>query len=154
MISHEKITEVRRLLSETTLSQRKIALLTGVSRGSIGAIALGRRPDYEAIQSQETESWEEPTGPLERCGGCGGMVYMPCLLCAALKRSAKKPRGRRRDDDAETPAAMDLDLRPEHRARYEEVRAWRRENEAAESDRRVLATTSHECADHRLGVSA
>lgn len=128
MISHNAIMEVRRLLGETPLSQRKIAALTGVSRGTVGAIAMGRRPDYEAIQSQEASEWEEPAGPLERCGGCGGLVYMPCRLCAARKRAVKKPRPALRSRDAGPEETTALDLRPEHRARYEEVCAWQRED--------------------------
>ena len=47
MLAPSVVEEIRRLLAEDTLSYRKIARLTGVSRGTIGAIASGKRPDYQ-----------------------------------------------------------------------------------------------------------
>ena len=62
MISASIVKQIRRLLAEGKLSHRKIACMMGVSRGTVGAVAKGRRPDYP-----ERESAEEPSGPLERC---------------------------------------------------------------------------------------
>ena len=120
MITANIVTEVRRLLAERKLSQRKIARRTGISRGSVGAIASGKRPDYE-MPDRFAEEDEEPTGPPERCRNCGGMVYMPCRLCKARQTIAE----RRRSRTCETNETPELNLRPEHRARYEEVLAWR-----------------------------
>jgi transcriptional regulator with XRE-family HTH domain len=127
MIEENTVAEIRRLLAEGSLSQRKIAGLTHVSRGTVSAIASGRRPQYDGPTGDD---WAEPTGPPVRCPDCGGMVYLPCQLCRVRKLIAKRRRtpqdrtGQRKD--AFEP--IDLDLRPDHRARYEEVRAWRREN--------------------------
>ena len=127
MIEPNTAAEIRRLLAEGSLSQRKIAGLTHVSRGTVSAIASGKRPDHDTLN----DDWAEPAGPAVRCPGCGGLVYMPCQLCRVRKLIAKRSRrapqnrvGRRKD--AFEP--IDLDLRPDHRARYDEVRAWRREN--------------------------
>ncbi len=171
MIAQSVVAEVRRLLSETPLSQRKIAALTGISRGTVSAIAAGRRRDFEAIQSQDSNEWEEPAGPLERCGGCGGMVYMPCRLCAAREQLAKRPRrlrsrwqfsGRREGSGVASSTAhneppllddaLRLDLRPEHQARYEEVCNWRRENGVAEADDRVIASHGFAAAPATIGT--
>ena len=87
MIPNSVVHEVQRLLRVEGLSQRKVAMRLGVSRGSVHAIAQGKR--------------NEPTGPRlldpglqydrppERCPECGGLVYMPCLLCRirTLRRS-------------------------------------------------------------------
>lgn len=81
MISSHVVAEVRRLLEEGRLSQRKIAQWTGVSRGTVHAIARGRRPDCEARRCRRTDAVTPPSGPPRRCPGCGGMVQMPCLLC-------------------------------------------------------------------------
>lgn len=78
MIAQTLVDDVRRLLGEGRLSQRKIAARTGVSRGTVGAIAAGRRPDYAA---RRLEQFDSPSGPPVRCPGCGGRVRMPCLLC-------------------------------------------------------------------------
>ena len=80
MLAVVKIREVERLLAEGKLSQRKIATAIGVSRATVSAVALGQRPNYEAIELARASA-KQPRGPLARCAGCGGMVYMPCRLC-------------------------------------------------------------------------
>lgn len=87
MIALMKVKEVQRLLAEGKMSQRSIAKATGISRASVGAIASGKRPDYEArVLMQEDK--DEPSGPLARCPECGGMVYTPCRLCRLRKMKA------------------------------------------------------------------
>ena len=120
MIAPAIVIEVRRLLAETKLSQRKIARVAGVSRGTVGTIASGRRPDYESLPRDEDEI-DEPAGPPARCGGCGGMVYMPCRLCRVQQAAPRQRRPAMRQDDD----SLNLMLRPEHHARYEEVRTRR-----------------------------
>jgi hypothetical protein len=90
MLEPSKIHEAKRLLAEDKFSYRHIAKVVGMSRASVGAIASGKRPDYEA---RRLERQGEPVGPLERCGGCGGMVYMPCRLCRV--RQAKEDKQER-----------------------------------------------------------
>ena len=123
MIAPKIVADVRRLLAEGTHSQRKIARLTGISRGTVGAIASGRRTDYDNSGNGDLE---EPSGPPERCPGCGGMVYMPCLLCQARNESAENPR--RSAYSSVAPVRAGLELRPEHHARYRQVCDWRRRN--------------------------
>jgi transposase len=81
MIAEAKICEVQRLLTVGGLSHRKIAKMVGISRATVGAIASGKRPDYEARRHARLEDYPETLGPLARCGGCGGLVYTPCRLC-------------------------------------------------------------------------
>ncbi len=85
MLAPGLVAEVRRLLEEKRLSQRKIARTTGVSRGTVNAIARGIRPDYETRYETRPGPWQgdfvPPSGPLHRCPGCGGLVQMPCLVC-------------------------------------------------------------------------
>lgn len=80
MVPAWRVAEIRRMLAQGE-SQRKIAERTGVSRGTVGAIALGRRPDYEDRRKARRGDFAPPAGPPRRCPGCGGMVLMPCLLC-------------------------------------------------------------------------
>ena len=129
MIAPKTVAEIRRMLTEGTLSQRKIAGLTGVSRGTVGAIASGKRPDYETVRPPQDDEWEEPAGPPERCPGCGGTVYMPCRLCHTRKMGVENGRRAPRGSVVEFQEPPRLNLRPEHRARYEEVRSWRQENQ-------------------------
>jgi hypothetical protein len=120
MLAPKTIAEIQRRLHLKTHSQRRIAALLGVSRGSVSSIATGRRHDPLVDAADDVPA--EGSGPPARCPGCGGLVYMPCLLCSLQKED---PHGiRRRTPDSFVP--LRLDLRPEHRQRYEQVRAWRR----------------------------
>ena len=131
MLAPSMVREIRRLLAEGNFSQRKIARLTGVSRGTIGAIASGKRPDYEPRSRIEDKS-AQSADPPRRCPTCGGMVYMPCRLCALRRRLASKKKNRRPDPRPE--GLLGLELRDEHRKRYERVRAWRIQAERLGSD--------------------
>ena len=114
MIAPAVVKEIRRLLTEERLSQRRVARRMGVSRGTVNGIANGRRPDYP--DSGPSNEWPESSGPPQRCSSCGGMVYMPCRLCYVRTRQFKRPR-----TTVETGSddGLRLDLSPELRARYE-----------------------------------
>lgn len=89
MLSLEVVMEVRRLLDAGELSQRKIALKVGVSRGIVNSIANGRR----GLHGRETTAqYSSDTQEViaQRCRGCGAMVYMPCLLCRARQYRARE----------------------------------------------------------------
>jgi transcriptional regulator with XRE-family HTH domain len=127
MLAPSMVGEIRRLLADDKLSQRKIARRTGVSRGTVAAIAAGRRPDYERLRAARQEDALEPTGPLMRCPQCGGKVYLPCRLCHARKLAAQSPKRPR--PGFEAAGLIELQLKEEHRLRYEEVLAARRRAE-------------------------
>lgn len=81
MLAPRLVAEVRRLLAEGRLSQRTIARWTGVSRGTVNAIAQGKRRGNERQREESRLEFTPPLGPLLRCRECGGLVQMPCLLC-------------------------------------------------------------------------
>ena len=81
MIAAPVVDEIKRLLDIGELSQRSIARQMGVSRGTVGAIANGNRPDYEAQRRFRENRFVVPEGPPVRCPGCGAMTQMPCLAC-------------------------------------------------------------------------
>lgn len=98
MIASEKVLEIRRLLAQKQHSQRDIAALTGISRATIGAIAAGKRADYEereARRAADGDLWGESVGPLVRCPGCGGRVHLPCRLCQVRIRQEQQRQTRR-----------------------------------------------------------
>ena len=71
MIAPSIANQIKRLLAEGKYSQRKIARMTGVSRGTVGAIAGGKRPDYEARARERQSEFESriarpPVRPEER----------------------------------------------------------------------------------------
>jgi len=86
------VQEVRRLLDERELSQRKIANKLRISRGTIGAIASGRRGMYGREPDLERPTLCCLELPAERCRGCGATVYKPCVLCSARKYLARQKR--------------------------------------------------------------
>ncbi len=91
MLALQVVDEIQRMLAEGRWSQRKIARRVGVSRGTVNAIARGKRPDHGARRQGEDDgvAWE---GPPARCPICGGLVRMPCLACRI--RAMQKNRGK------------------------------------------------------------
>ena len=80
MLPTTLVHEIDRLLREGELSHRKIAAHLGVSRGTISAIASGRRGLY-GKEPFETYSPLVPSSPPTRCPHCGYRIYLPCLIC-------------------------------------------------------------------------
>jgi hypothetical protein len=131
MISDSQAAEIRRLLDEGRLSQRQIARAVRVSRGTVDAMASGRRPDRLETKPEPLDDLE-PLGPPQRCPDCGGLVYLPCVLCRlravfALRSPRAVPRG---GDEPHAPVRIGLNLKPHHRERYERVRRRRMEMES------------------------
>jgi hypothetical protein len=91
MLPQAKIEEIRRLLAEGK-SQRRVAQLAYVSRGTVGAVASGQCRDRVELPSVD----DVPTGPSVRCPGCGGRVYAPCLLCRVRRLQTEERADRRR----------------------------------------------------------
>lgn len=97
MLPLKIVEEVQRLLDEKCYSQRRIAQITGVSRGTIQAIACGKRGTHG--REEHTVAVPAETIPV-RCPGCGARVYLPCILCQAraftrrreISKSPPRPR--------------------------------------------------------------
>ena len=86
MLSEEVVLEVRRLLDAGQLSQRKIAVRLKVSRGTVHAIANGRR----ALHGRETRTLQG-----QRLGGraAGGLAApLPRLRGPGLDALSTVPR--------------------------------------------------------------
>ena len=148
MIASSVVQEVRRLLAQGEFSQRKIARIAGISRGTVGAIAAGKRSDRVRLRRAVEDESREPVGPLQRCPGCGGMVYMPCSLCRAraLKAGSSKLPIRAWLKQPDEP--LGLDLKEEDRARYEEI-LMRRESASDCQARREVARPGEGPRDER-----
>lgn len=124
MLSPAKVAEVEQLLASGGISQRAIARRTGVSRGTVAAIAAGTR------RKKPLRAFVGPpfdlAAPLKRCPQCGGRVHLPCWACAveAIRQTRSYRPFAERPTAAGAPAAIvvGLDLRPEHQRRYRRVR--------------------------------
>jgi len=92
MIAASVVSEIRSLLTDSGLSQRKIARRLGVSRGTVNAIARGKRPDHAGGRPRSMEDWTTMIGPVARCPRCGGMVQMPCLACRIRAMQGRRRR--------------------------------------------------------------
>jgi len=107
MIAPEVVEKIRRMLRQGTLSQRGIARRLGVSRGTVNAIALGRRPDYEALRHcRGADEIPAPGGPPVRCPGCGAMVLMPCVACGVRAIQDRRHRELRRREGGNGRSAV------------------------------------------------
>lgn len=83
MLAKSLIEKIDRLLGEGRLSQRKIAAKLRVSRGTVSAIANGRRGLYGREASDDRTFPIGQPAPPERCPRCGYRVYMPCRICSS-----------------------------------------------------------------------
>jgi len=86
MLRPSQVKKVRKLLADGW-SLRKIARKVRLSRGTVDAIAQGRRQNPLPLLS---EDGSECLGPPVRCTKCGGMVYPPCRLCRVRAIKARK----------------------------------------------------------------
>jgi hypothetical protein len=90
MLPTAVVYEIDRLLRDGDLSHRKIAVRLGVSRGTVSAIAAGRRGLYGKDPRASGRHSIAPTSPPARCRRCGYRVYLPCLICQARGAAAAK----------------------------------------------------------------
>jgi len=81
MLKHQIVLKILFLLKEKKYSQRKIAKMLGVSRGTVSAIALGKRKFIRSLLAREDATFIPPQGPYCRCSTCGAKTKMPCLAC-------------------------------------------------------------------------
>jgi hypothetical protein len=143
MLSQWQIDRIQGLLAQGK-RQRQIHALTGIARGTIAGIAHGHRPDYGAIRRAKSEqSRTTPEGPLARCFGCGHYVHLPCRICATRRWKLIRLLCHDPQEVPELLEPLGLDLLPEHRLRYERVRA-RRERASGCQSRRVVSRAPQE----------
>ncbi|MBN2022490.1 MAG: helix-turn-helix transcriptional regulator [Pirellulales bacterium] len=124
MLSQGVIDRIRQLLAEDTLSQRRIAALLKVSRGTVAAVSNGRRRDPKPNLPDEDDALV-PRGPIGRCPQCGGWVRMPCQLCRARRRIARRRLHQRLHLAPCLAEPIRLELRGEHLRRYQAIHARR-----------------------------
>ena len=121
MIDPAVVREIKRLRQRPpTVSQNRH--ITGVSRGTVGAIANGKRRDRNTSARDPEMEVGKPSGPPRRCSGCGGLVYMPCRMChvrTAIAESSIPPRTPRPEEPPQ------LELFGEDLARYEPIHEQR-----------------------------
>jgi hypothetical protein len=126
MLTIHEVANVRRLLA-ARYSQRAVHRLTGVARGTIGRIASAACAEPTGRSVSDDAMLPPPRrGPIARCSTCGHRVYAPCLICRARDWSSRHASRVRKPAAAETAVpTLGLELRGEHRARYEAIRARR-----------------------------
>ena len=79
MIEQSIIETIEKLLAQDGLSQRQIAKIMKVSRGTVYAVAKGKRTLKK--NKSNTSPFVFPEGKPSRCPYCGAIVQMPCLSC-------------------------------------------------------------------------
>ena len=94
MIKCEIIRKIRVLLKQDRMSQRQIAKNLGISRGTVQAVAHGRRTEHvPAVLKKRAAIWVIPSGKPKRCPHCGGCVKMPCLACQLYEMQQNSDSG-------------------------------------------------------------
>jgi hypothetical protein len=88
MLTTAVVQEIDRLIREGELSQRQIAARLCVGRGTISAIASGRRGLY----GKDPRALHLPvrTSRPIRCPQCGYRVYLPCLICRVREHQSRQ----------------------------------------------------------------
>lgn len=138
MIAEEKIREAESLLAKGGLSQRTIAKLTGLSRGTVSLLANSKRRIYVKAVDPDMPAEPEKSPPV-RCPNCGTMVRMPCLLCflqsladrnsplmqAGFQTSETAPAMTNEQHSPKSAVCLGIELTGDELKRYQEVRAWR-----------------------------
>lgn len=84
-------------------------LLGRISRSSVQRIATGQRKE----RTPATDSPCQSDRPAVRCPLCGARVFPPCVRCLVGSTTGRP------GCDGEL---VGLDLKPDHQARYEEIR--------------------------------
>lgn len=127
MIAPEVVATVNRLLGKGLLSHREIARSAGINRETVGIIARGQRPDYEALRRARKKWLLRKRGSVgQRCPECHASVYLPCVACNTRKEMAKQSPQRPFFSQLDHPKEpLGLDLKERHRQRYEEIHARR-----------------------------
>jgi hypothetical protein len=95
MLSDETIALVAQLLT-TPLSQRRVAKITGVSRGTVNAVALGKLVPGRCSDKQNpgrpappaTFHGGPPAEKATRCPDCGALAIAPCYSCQLRRVNA------------------------------------------------------------------
>lgn len=119
----EQYDQVASLLEQGRLTQRAIGRLMGCSRGTVAAIAAGKRKREPETRGRSSESLLEfKLGPASRCGLCGALVYGECIACHVRARLAKGPIGRAQAVGSNGCDGMGLNLPEDCQGRYEEIR--------------------------------
>ena len=106
VIAIEKERQALRLLAAGRLSQRRIAQVVGIARGTVATL---KRIGHERPRGQTNMLLvPRPPGPIEQCPGCGRLIEMPCLACQAEGHREMRPARK-------SPAApaQEADLRPD-----------------------------------------
>lgn len=81
MLPVYKLIEIHELLQSRQVSQREIARRLRVSRSTVAAVSMGRRPLEALLQRAAEQFPDQEGGHVSRCPTCGGKVTMPCRAC-------------------------------------------------------------------------
>ena len=130
MISDKDLAKIEGFLRESNLSQRAIARLTGINRNTVNRIAQGKRPNFQTLQKDRKRKLQNEVqyrrGKPRRCKECGGMVCMPCHLCAIRKKTLKGQKGILAACVRYQIEPLGIELDGEERRRYKQLREEKR----------------------------
>lgn len=124
-ISKEKILRILEGI-DWGLRDKAIALLADCELWTVSRVRSKRDYFRNRIFEKKLSSSTGPKADYERCPACGALTRLPCLACVLndpnLEKPEKTPENR---STGVLEVFLDLDLLPEDRNRYNEVRKWR-----------------------------
>jgi len=96
MLSKETIRRVQQMLLSGAWSQHQIARQFNIRRATVAQLAT-QSSDCPTEEVARRPKWLTSIEglPTTRCGGCGGMVVLPCRLCE-LRAALDQQRDLRR----------------------------------------------------------
>lgn len=108
MIAWKVVEEIQEMLASGKFTKREIGRRMNVSHSTITRIESGKRqPRRPAARTTQRSGDHDFESPPRRCPDCGGLVYMPCLLCDARLYQDRQKVGVRersgRDDPRRLP---------------------------------------------------
>lgn len=136
MVPETTVKQVIELL-QVGMSQREISALVGVSRSTVQSIACGRHRHVQRPRATPTQALRCRDRPVGRCGNCGHMVRLPCLICHLRRLLKDDLRQKRQRLQSAATDPLQIELRGHDRERYERIHA------------RKVHATMHRC--HRRG---
>lgn len=142
MIAWEKYQNVKELLARGTMSHRKIAEASGVSRNTVCSIAHEHNKQYRERRHEEillgirklngnrSGSYVDYTIPLPTgvCPTCGKIGFLPCVVCGARAEDSREKRAARSMGDGGRNGnySLQLDLPEETMERVKVLRERKR----------------------------
>jgi hypothetical protein len=116
-IDEEKAAQIYKLLDDANLTQRKVAAIARVSRGTVQKLIRRRGRNYSTGSSRPVNNGRRV------CPLCGRYGPVPCITCEARRNQTRQSKVNLFFSDRGSTAQLDVDLMGEELDRYKRLRS-------------------------------